>query len=165
MHKDILFYSHFCNFSKEVLSMMHKMNVKNDFLLVCVEKHAKSIPKNITCVPTIMTRTQQFLVEDDIQGYIQIVASHKKSGGSGGAADTAPQDVFSNTNAGFSYLDDPIEGNNGVDSGAYGIFGMDQRIETPDEDSDLSGESTINYERFKAQRDSDIQFSQPLQRQ
>lgn len=166
MQKDILFYSHFCNFSKEVLSMMHKMNVKNDFLLVCVEKFSKNIPKNITCVPTILTRTGQLLVEDDIQGYVQIVASHKKSGGSGGnGSSTAPQDIFSNTNAGFSYLDDPVEGNNGVDSGAYGIFGMDQRIDTPDEDSDLSGESTINYERFKAQRDTDIQIAQPTQRQ
>ena len=164
MQKDILFYSHFCNFSKEVMSLMHKLNIKNEFLLVCVEKFSRSIPKTITCVPTILTRNGQLLVEDDIQGYIQLVSSHKKSSASSSSS-SSPQDVFSNTAAGFSYLDDPVEGNNGVDSGAYGVFGMDQRIETPDEDSDLSGESSINYERFKAQRDNDIVISQPMQRQ
>ena len=139
--------------------MMHKLNIKNNFLLVCVEKFSRNIPKNITCVPTILTRNGQMIIEDDIQGYIQLMSSHQKSGASGGGGD-APQDVFSNTAAGFSYLDDPIEGNNGVDSGMYGIYGMDQRIETPDEDADISADASINYERYKAQRDTDIQIGQ-----
>lgn len=162
MQKDVLFYSHFCNFSKEVLSLMHKLNIKNSFLLVCVEKFSKNIPKNVTCVPTILTRTGQLVVEDDIQGYIQLVSSHQKTGS--GSTDQSPQDVFSNTAAGFSYLDDPVEGNNGVDSGAYGIYGMDQRIDTPDEDAEISAEASINYERYKAQRDSDIQLGQPMKK-
>ena len=72
--------------------------------------------------------------------------------GDGGDPDHDVEDVFSFTNAGFAYLNDDTQGN----SGAYGIFGEDQHIETPEEDTKKSDDASTNYERYKAGRDADI---------
>jgi hypothetical protein len=94
------------------------------------------------------------------------------SSSSASSSSSAPLEVafdalFSSTNAGFSYIgreegggqgqesDEVRDGASGIAS-SYGIFGMEQRIETPNEDDDGDDDATADYERYKASRDADL---------
>jgi hypothetical protein len=44
----------------------------------------------------------------------------------------------------------------------YGLFGQDQRIETPTDDGDPSNDSVVSYERYKATRDADSVIGKPV---
>lgn len=88
----------------------------------------------------------------------------------------APKEVFSSSSTAFSYISASGESEsaggrgNAADAGgvsedddlvvmgasAYGIFGQEQRIETPVEDDGADDDSTADYERYKASRDADI---------
>ena len=165
--KDVLFYSNYCLHSKELLMKLNKLGMRNIFLMVCVEQHRASIPRAIDRVPTIVTSRKLVLQDDDVDEYVDLLAKEivrasqpQKSPQSTPAMSPqssshhAPEDLFSHTDAGFSYLDD------GSDSivmggGLYGVYGEDQRIDTPDDEVE-DNDATMNYERYKASRDADV---------
>ena len=153
MKKDILFYSNFCVFSKEVLALIQKLDVRNHFMLVCVEKFKDQLPPSINSVPTVMTVSKDIYVDDDISRYVQLIHANAKPNQS-----AVPEDNISATAAGFSFIECPATDAEVSGGSFYGVFGMEQRIDTPDEDGDMSEDATINYERYKAQRDTDIQI-------
>lgn len=53
--KDLIFYSNYCEYSKEVLTMLTKRNLRSKFLLICIDNGKYKIPPIITSVPTILT--------------------------------------------------------------------------------------------------------------
>jgi hypothetical protein len=53
-NKYILFYSNFCNNSKEFITQLYKTKYYELFMKVCVDKKDIKIPKQITAVPTII---------------------------------------------------------------------------------------------------------------
>lgn len=70
--KDLLFYSNYCEFSKEVLTFLTKKNVRNIFLLVCIDTGKYKVPPIITSVPTILTADYKSIIcENDIYKYIE----------------------------------------------------------------------------------------------
>lgn len=142
--KDILFYSNYCQFSKDVLSRIIKLDAKSDFVLVCVEVYKARLPPQVTVVPTILTRDGKLLIEDDINTYLDRSASKYNNG---------PRDMFTQSLAGFSYLDANDGGYGGEDH--YGVFGEDQKIYTPEEDGDAQG--GLTFEQLQSQRERDIQ--------
>lgn len=156
MQKDVLFYSNYCVYSKQLMVDLNKLNLKDTFVMICVENYKRSIPPNIDRVPTIMTTSGEILCDDDIAMYLDSRISREVDPGTSNHVHD-PEDLFSHTNAGFAYLDDDSRGN----GGAYGIFGDDQHIETPEEDGNKSNDTTINYERYKASRDADMSVNPP----
>jgi len=151
LQKDVLFYSNYCLFSKKLLTTIHKLNIKHFFTTICVEAYKSSIPKVVDRVPLILSTNGDVIVEDVINDYIETIAHKLASRGSDGET-LAPQDIFSHTDAGFSYIDDPIEGN----ATSYGIFGEEQHIETPEDDEGNGDDHAKNYERYKASRDAEL---------
>lgn len=72
MKKDILFYSNFCDFSKEVVTLITKKNLKSFILLVCVDTGKYQIPPCIDRVPSLLTAERDALyVEDNLVKYIE----------------------------------------------------------------------------------------------
>ncbi len=154
-----------------------KLNIKNRFLMVCIEKHRASIPPAIDRVPAILTHDRELVLDEDITSFVHgLVQSDKdtvdKTGGQKKASSShqTPKELSSAGGAGFSYLggeggagsagggefssfDEDISG-----TSSFGIFGQDQRIETPNDD-DNDEDSSFDYERFKASRDADITSS------
>jgi hypothetical protein len=180
--KDVLFYSNYCLFSKKLLTDIQKLNLKDNFILICVEHYKSAIPATIDRVPTIVTTERDILCEDMIHAYIETVANSARASredaagaqGRGGgpskatANHHAPDNMFSMTAAGFSYLEEGLGGDaDGGESGSigsamYGLFGQDQRIETPTDDGDPSNDSVVSYERYKATRDADSVIGKPV---
>jgi hypothetical protein len=144
--KHVLFYSNFCPYSKEAIGILVKKNLRDRFLLVCLETAPRPLPPFVDCVPVLAvanTRPQLVLKDGDrIAAFLDTLdASGNASGSGGGGApqELAAVDWFSykiGYSDGFSYLD----GDNavGAHGGAGFLYagiqdGMGQRIETPPE--------------------------------
>lgn len=142
LQKDVLFYSNFCQFSKEVISRIIKLNAKQHFVLVCVEVYKARLPPQVSVVPTILTTEGRVIVEDEIYTHLDAIAP----------ATSGPRDMFTNSATGFSFLESGDGGYGGEDT--YGVFGEEQKIYTPEDDGDV--QSSLNFEQLQSQRDMDI---------
>lgn len=162
-----MFYSNYCLFSKKLMMDIQKVNIRNMFTMVCVEHHKSALPSCIDRVPTIFTNNGQVLVEEMISRYVEMLASKlsdctdSKDKEEGAVTrKKSIEDVFSDTASGFSYLgddsSDPMVG-----SASFAVFGEDQRIDTPDDDTDANNDTSVNYERYKAGRDADVHIPKP----
>lgn len=71
MSKDLLFYSNYCDFCKEVINVLIKKNVRNRFLLVCVDTRKFDIPSFIDRVPSILnSKTNEVYMDGEVYKYI-----------------------------------------------------------------------------------------------
>lgn len=68
--KDLLFYSNYCEPCKDLLGLLIRRNLRDQFVLICVDNKNFTIPKFVTCVPLIFTEDKRVIKEDDIQRYI-----------------------------------------------------------------------------------------------
>lgn len=74
MSKDLLFYSNYCEFCKEVINVLIKKNIRNRFLLVCVDTRKFDIPSFIKHVPSILnSTTNEVYVDEEVYKYIDNV--------------------------------------------------------------------------------------------
>ena len=53
MKKDILFYSNFCTYSKEIINQISKTALNETILFVSVDDENIQLPPFVTSVPTI----------------------------------------------------------------------------------------------------------------
>jgi hypothetical protein len=153
--KDILFYSNFCEYSKEVLGIIAKKNIRNDFVLVCVDNRTSNLPSFVDRVPLIFSITTEVIVDEGIQKYIDT----KYSSNNG---DLEPFSLFSasgksNYSDAFSFIE---EGGQEDFVKGYTYLNMnDGAISTVQEESDSTKKSKIDssiLEKFMAERDNDL---------
>lgn len=149
----ILFFSNFCNYSKDVVGVITKKNIRNAFVFVCVDT-VRPIPSFVTCVPLVTSRTEKSVyVDEQIMELLdrisksmyppsQIEAMNSMSGLSTG-----------NTESEFEAF--------GQDNGSFSLLDMDNfRINTITEDEEVKGKraDSSQLEQFIAQRDNDVSF-------
>jgi hypothetical protein len=146
--KDIIFYSNFCKYSQDLLKYIVKQDLKKMFVFVCVEKNRQRIPPQVDKVPALfLTNERRVLFEDDIIECIQSSVINI-------APSEQPCSSFSDT---FSILeDDTMMPNQSVDSKRFSIFGQEQRIHTPEEDTGNKNDNELSLERYNSMRESDI---------
>lgn len=65
MKKDILFYSNFCTYSKEIINNISKTPLNEAMLFVCVDDDNIQLPPFITSVPTIYLINDKKIVVDE----------------------------------------------------------------------------------------------------
>ena len=68
MKKDILFYSNFCTYCKEVLNNISNTPLNENMLFVCVDDDNIQLPPFITSVPTIYLINEKKIVVDEAIG-------------------------------------------------------------------------------------------------
>lgn len=68
--KDLLFYSNFCEHCNNLVNMMIKKNVRDSFILVCVDKRDLKIPGFVDRVPTILTAKKEIYTDDSLYKYV-----------------------------------------------------------------------------------------------
>ena len=68
MKKDILFYSNFCTYCKEVLNNISNTPLNENMLFVCVDDENIQLPPFITSVPTIYLINEKKIVVDEAIG-------------------------------------------------------------------------------------------------
>ena len=79
MKKDILFYSNFCTYSKEVINSISKTPLNDAMLFVCVDDDNIQLPPFITSVPTIyLINDKKIVVDEAIPEWIKEKLSTSK---------------------------------------------------------------------------------------
>ena len=74
MHKDIVFYSNYDNYSKKVLDALSKLKMDDKLIYICVDDENIQLPKFLSVVPTLyLVKEQRILVDDDIEKWIENV--------------------------------------------------------------------------------------------
>ena len=53
MKKDIIFYSNYCTYSKEIINQISKTSINDNIIYVCVDDENIQLPPFIKAVPTI----------------------------------------------------------------------------------------------------------------
>lgn len=132
--KDILFFSNFCDYSNDILNMMVKKNVKNEFMLVCVDNSKFQLPQFVDRVPIIYTKRDELIYDDSIIKYIEELA---QAVGVDLTEDIQPWSLQqpSNYTSQFSFLMD--ESSDSLNKG-YTMLGYDQKITISQEEADVS---------------------------
>jgi hypothetical protein len=156
MQKDILFMSNLCEFCREVLSLLAKHGLKEQFMLVCVDNKSLKLPPFVDRVPLIYTTQKKLYADENLMQYIKSkfvensLQPYTLVGGNTGS--------YSDN---FSFIEDAQY--DGLEDSArnYNLLGMDQPIYTPDakDDGNGGGKRGDNkvLDKYMADRDSDIQ--------
>lgn len=151
--KDIVFYSNYCDFSKEILNLLVRKNIKDNFLFVCVDNNKYQLPNFVDRVPLLFTTSKHVLVDQSIMDYIEEVSPQSK--------DIEPFSIMQGTgnySDMFSFIDSCEEG---LTKGYTYLGNDDSRIMfVPEKDT----ESTNNkvkfdssmYDKYLQDREADI---------
>jgi hypothetical protein len=146
MDKDIIFYSNYCNYSKEILTQISKSPLNNKMTYICVDDKNINLPPFVQAVPTIyLIKDQKVIVDEAISEWIKSKTQPKQSdelgsyfgGGDSFSSsfsnlDDSPDNSFTSE---FTYLDTPIES-----------------INTPQESSDSTKNMSNSYEKLEMSR-------------
>ena len=146
-NKDVLFYSRFCQYSKDVINHIIKKDMKNMFVFVCVDTNKGKLPPQVDRVPALyLTKEGRLLFEDNI---IECINSFDEDI----SPLEQPSSAFSDN---FSFIsDDTMIQNSSTVAKNFAIFGQEQRIHCPDEDSG-KGDNEHSLERYTNQRENDM---------
>lgn len=149
--KDILFYSNLCDFSKEVLNTLVKHQLKESFMLVCVDNKNLKLPPFVDRVPLIYSVTKKLFADEQLMAYIKSKIS---------SSSLQPYSLVGmNTGSlseSFSFLESGDEFGE-VSARNYNFLGVEQKIYAPEDSSDAKGENSQKLEAFMASRDTDLQ--------
>jgi hypothetical protein len=168
MKKDIIFYSNFCTYSKEIINQISKTPINDNILYVCVDDDNIQLPNFVTAVPTIyLVEKKRIVVDESIPKWIQEQVSKPE--------ETKSDDIqayFGSSNSSygssFSSLDN-TDDKPFVSSFTY--LGEEHKIVTPEETGDSSNTSSrdstnqsgISNDYDKLQQDRNNEF-QPVPR-
>jgi hypothetical protein len=146
-NKAILFFSNYCDHSKELLGLIIKKNIKANFVLVCVDNTKYRLPDFVDRVPIIYTSTGDILYDDILFKYVESSASTE---------DIAPFAISTSINYSdqYSYLDDTIDNENK----AYTTLGRDHHISNIVEENNENqkkGFDNSMFDKYMQMREED----------
>lgn len=155
MSKDIIFYSNFCNYSKEILTQISKTTLNDKMTYICVDDRNINLPPFVQAVPTIYLINEQKVIVDEaivpwIKSKTQPTQTDEIGSYFGGDSfsssfsnlDDSQDKSFTNE---FTYLDTPIES-----------------INTPQESTDSNKNSKNSYEQLEMQRKQEFTGGQRI---
>lgn len=71
MDKDIIFFSNFCDYSKEILNKIKEYKLQDKIVSVCVDDNNIKLPPFLEAVPTIyLYKSKSIIIDDDIINYL-----------------------------------------------------------------------------------------------
>lgn len=151
--KNVLFYSNYCNFSKEVLGDIIKRNIRDLFVLVCVDQNRYTLPPFVDRVPLIVTPQKEIITDESLSKYIEEL--HKQHGNAEIEAFTVSTSRMSMFSDPYSFIDDNITSNSSHGT-AYVFLGNAEEqyhIQIPPEDDGCKNKFDASMlENIKAQR-------------
>ena len=76
---NIIFYSKECKFSEQLITFMNKINILQNFKLICVDNN-KQLPPNITRVPTlIINNINKPLIGTDAFNWLKTICQFRQN--------------------------------------------------------------------------------------
>jgi hypothetical protein len=152
LDKPILFYSTYCQHSREILSLLQKNNVLDSLLLINISSNKYKIPSFIKSVPTIYFN-KQILSDSELENFLNNNIINKTDS----TIDAFfPSEMNSGIGYSYSYLGSD---NDNIKNSLMYIDNMtDSKINTPDENEFLnSSDKAINMNKLTEQREHDLQ--------
>ena len=133
MKKDIIFYSNYCTYCKEVLNQISKTEINDNIIYVCVDDENIQLPPFVKAVPTIyLVNDKKIVVDEAISDWIKEKLSKPQNDeiqAYYGACDNSYGGAFSTIDN--SDIKPFIS--------SYTFLGDEQKIETPNGESIGSG--------------------------
>ena len=163
MDKNILFYSNYCSYSKEIVSNFSKAGIQKEIVFICVDDRNIRLPKFIIVVPTLyLNKQKKILTDDQIIEWVQ----QNKSSNSNEEDLMAYHGNIGGYSTTFSSLEDNSE--TGFVSKYSFLDNNDISIETPKEFSSNSKNTVKSgmdgaLEQLQKDRNSET-FSQGISR-
>lgn len=141
MAPNILFYSDYCFFSKDVMSLITKKNLVQLFLMVCVDAYRDQLPAFVQSVPTIFTHDRRVLEGESAHNYVDLMQasiSHLDD-----QKESVPTEYSGNGSSwseGYSYLEPNDQGSSrGMGMGTFVGVEDENRIRVVPEQNDDKG--------------------------
>lgn len=166
MSKNVLFYSEYCFFSKDVMALLTKKNLASVFTLICVDSHRNQLPVFVQSVPTIFTSDRRVLTGQTALDFVDMMHLNRRTPHNGQAQaqqarsqaqqvhpsmqarqvqddEDAPMECISASSWSekFSFLE---PGDNTNETGTFSGVLDDTRIQCVPENSDRKGGSGGN---------------------
>ena len=131
--KDIIFYSNYCTYSKEIINQISKTPINDNIIYVSVDDENIQLPPFVNAVPTIyLVNEKKIVVDEQINDWIKSKISKP--------VDDTLQPYFggcdSSYSSSFSSIDDK-ELKPYISS--FTFLGDEQKIETPNDSNSGSG--------------------------
>jgi hypothetical protein len=151
----LLFFSNYCNYSKEVIGIITRKNIRNTFVLICIDT-IQNIPPFVDRVPMIINKQSKGIyVDEDIVKLLDAVSQQMYPPVSIGALNSAWDDT-------------EFENPGGENEENFCQLDLEQfRIHCANDDDTnkvKKADSSI-LEQYIAQRDADIKiYDRPMMR-
>ena len=146
MKKDIIFYSNFCTYCKEIINQISKTAINDNILYVCVDDDNIHLPNFIKAVPTIYLVSQKRIVVDEaIPKWIEENLSTSDTKSSSGELQAYFGQCDSSFGCSFSSLDNS-EQKPYISS--FTFIGEEQKITTPEDSSSNNNNSSMQNNSF-----------------
>lgn len=148
--RNIVFFSNFCLHSRHLLNEIIKHNLRDMFVLVCIDNNRVNIPPSINRVPVIFDpQTKRLLSDDEAFQTIADLSTVNQSviHAYGSAANKFTE--------GYSYLSGE---HSGEDDERSPYFSDNHIVTPPDSERSRSGqtEPSLNLDKLRAQRAADM---------
>lgn len=155
MKKDIIFYSNFCTYSKEIINQISKTPINDNIIYISVDDENIELPPFIKAVPTIyLVNDKKIVVDEGITQWIKEKTSKP--------VDESIQPYFGSTDnsysSSFSTLNSDESNKPFISS--YTFLGEEQKIETPKSDSNTNNTKASNLDKLQQERQAEFQSIQ-----
>jgi hypothetical protein len=176
MSKTLIFYSNYCQYSKNLINEITKANIREEFLLVCIDSNSYNIPKFVTKVPMLFSKNEnRIYVEDEIVDYINKLSSSKNSSSRNNDVQYYSQvEMGGEFSDNFAFLNDENQARSFVFLNDDNTFNDNRIKETSSrvvDDSQSNKLDSSDIEKYMMKRDADfnsamqsMQSMQPMQR-
>lgn len=67
MKKNFLFFSNYCSYSQKLLNMIKTNNIKEYFIVVCVDNPQYKLPSFVDRFPLLFTEDQNIIIDEAIE--------------------------------------------------------------------------------------------------
>jgi hypothetical protein len=157
--KPIIFYSGYCEHSNEILMILTKNCIKDSFKLVSVDELGmKNIPKFVDRVP-MMFYQDKILSDEDFFNYLDKVKDARKNSKNGDEQQVDIYQEVSGFSDSFSFIDSEDAKKNDTHLPFVRLENgdmFDNRIETPNDESNPKNKSNESLEDLLYKRDQDV---------
>lgn len=144
LSKDLLFYSNYSDYSKDIIRHITKKSLLERFMLICIDNNRYNLPSFVTVVPLIYTRNKDILFDDAIFKYIESITEENEE-----------ISAFSLAGDSFSYINESDD----LVGKTFTALGYTQNIPTLSEDTASSNRIKKDdglFNNYLQNRDNDL---------